>query len=205
MALHEEALALRRGLGDRHGIAASLNSLGSLANRQGDFGRAVALHEEALALARELGDQALCAMTLIYRGHTANRRGDAIAAATQYQEALRLCRDTGDRYLLPYALEAWAWVTRDQGDGERAAQLYGAAAALRAATHAVLAPHEVADREHKMGALRESLGTAAFERGWAAGQQMLPGEAVAQELQEASAQASLDETATSPASGLTAR
>jgi predicted ATPase/DNA-binding SARP family transcriptional activator len=172
VALYEEGLALRRALGDRRGIAASLINLGALAYWQGDYGRAVALLEKALALARELGDQQLCAQSLIYLGYSASRRGDALAAATYYQETLRLCGDTGERYLLPYALEAWAWATRDQGDGERAAQLYGAAAALRAVTHAVLAPHEAAEREQKIGVLRETLGAAAFERAWEAGQAM---------------------------------
>jgi hypothetical protein len=107
-------------------------------------------------------------------------------------------------YLLTFALEAWAWATRGHG-GERAAQLYGAAAALRAATNAVLAPHEAADREQKVGALRESLGAAAFERSWAAGQRMPAGEAVALALKEASARTSVDGATSSPASGHHAR
>jgi hypothetical protein len=125
-------------------------------------------------------------------------------AATHYQETIRICGDTGARYMLSYALEGWAWATREQGEGERAAQLYGAAAAVRAATQAVLAPHEAAEREQKIEALRESIGAAAFERSWAAGERMPLGEAVALALAEGSAPASLDEAA-APASGLTAR
>jgi predicted ATPase len=170
VALHEEALALARGIGDRHEIASSLINLGALAYWQGDTARAVALLEEALPLARELGNKGACAMTVLYLGHGASRRGDAITAATHYREALRLCRDAEDRYLLPYALEARGWgATRDQGEDERAAKLYGAAAALRAAAQAALAPPEAADREEKLSALRASLGAEAFERGWAAG------------------------------------
>jgi DNA-binding CsgD family transcriptional regulator len=115
---------------------------------------------------------------MLYLGHVASRRGDAVAAAAHYRQTIQLCRDSGDRYHLPYALEASAWLTRGQVDGERAAQLYGAAAAVRASTQAVLAPHEAADREHKKGTLRKNLGAAAFERGWAAGQRMLPEEAI---------------------------
>jgi predicted ATPase/DNA-binding SARP family transcriptional activator len=205
VTLYEEALALWRELEDRRRIAVSLINLGSVAYWQGDTARAVALHEEALALARELGDQRLCAINLTYLGHSASRRGDALAAATHYQEAIRLCRDTGDNYLLPYALEGWGWTTRDQGGGEHAAQLYGAAAARRVTTQAVLAPHERADREQKLSALRASLGEATFERGWAAGERMLPEEAVALALEEGSALASFVEMATSTSSGLTAR
>jgi predicted ATPase/DNA-binding SARP family transcriptional activator/Tfp pilus assembly protein PilF len=204
VALLEEVLALWRELGDRHNTATALTNLASLAYWQGDIGRAEALLEEALPLARELGDKALCALSVIYLGHSASWRGDATMAATHYQEATQLCRDVGDKYLLPYALEGWGWATRDEGNGERAAQLYGAAAALRAATDGVLAPHEAADREQKLSVLRESLGVTAFEHGWAAGQRMLPEEALALALEEGTAPASLDE-ARSPASGLTAR
>jgi predicted ATPase len=190
LTLFEEVLALRRELADRQGIARALINLGIVAHWQGDAGRALALLEEGLALARELGDKVLCALTVIYLGQSASRRGDAIMAATHYQEALRLCRDTGAGYMLPYALEGWGWVTRVQGGGERAAQLYGAAAALRAAIQVVLMPHEATDREEKLSALRESLGAAAFERGWAAGERMPPEEAVALALEEASGRAS---------------
>jgi hypothetical protein len=90
---------------------------------------------------------------------------------------------------------SWKW----------AAQLYGAAAALRAATQVALAPYEARDREQKLSVLRERLGTEAFERAWAAGEQMLLEEAVALALEEEPAPASLDVATTSLASGLTAR
>jgi predicted ATPase/DNA-binding SARP family transcriptional activator len=205
VTLHEEVLDLWRVLGDQHNIATALTTLGALAYWQGNVRRAKALLEEALALARELGDHGLCAYTVIYLGHSASRSGDAVMAASHYQETIRLCRDIGNKYLLPYALEGWAWATRDHGEGERAVQLYGAAAALRAATQAVLAPHEAADREQKLVALRERLGAADFEREWAAGERMSLEEAVALALEEASAPASLDEATTPPASGLRAR
>jgi predicted ATPase/DNA-binding SARP family transcriptional activator len=212
VTLLEEVLPLYRELGDRHEFATSLTNLGAVAYWQGDTARALALLEEGLALGRELGDKALCALSVIYLGHSASRRGDATTAATRYQEAIQLCRDTGNRYLLPYALEGWGWATCDQGAGDRAAQLYGAAAALRAVAHGVLAAHEAADREQKIEALRASLGEEVLERGWAAGEQMLLGEAVelaleravALALEEGSAPASLDEAA-APPSGLTAR
>jgi predicted ATPase/transcriptional regulator with XRE-family HTH domain len=184
-ALHEEALALRRELGDQRGIALALINLGALLCWQGDLDRAVTVLEEALPLARELEDPALCAMSEICLGHSASRGGDLSAAASHYQEALRLGRDTGDRYLLPYALEGWGWATRDQDEGERAAQLYGAAAALRAVTQVVVAPYEAADREQKIAALRQSLGATAFECEWATGERMLPEEAVVLALEEA--------------------
>src|SRR5581483_5824723 len=54
-ALAEEGLALYRELGDKRGIALSLNRLGIAAWRQADFSTAQVLLEEDLALYRELG------------------------------------------------------------------------------------------------------------------------------------------------------
>jgi DNA-binding CsgD family transcriptional regulator len=57
-ALHEECLALRRGLGDRRGIAQSLLDLARLTRAAGDEARATLLAEEGEAVSRELADQA---------------------------------------------------------------------------------------------------------------------------------------------------
>ena len=56
-ALHEESLAIERELGDRLGIAYSLNDLGVVATEQGHYAAAWALNDESLAISRELGDR----------------------------------------------------------------------------------------------------------------------------------------------------
>jgi len=61
---YEEGLAMRRALGDRRGIASSLNNLGVAAQERGDLPRARLLYEEALALMRELGDRHAVASVL---------------------------------------------------------------------------------------------------------------------------------------------
>jgi hypothetical protein len=64
VTLHEEALALRRVLGDRWGIANSLGNLGAVAHVLGDYGRAAALLVESLLLSREIGARELTAENL---------------------------------------------------------------------------------------------------------------------------------------------
>jgi hypothetical protein len=56
-ALSEESLALRRELGDKHGIAHSLGKLGRVASARDDYALATVLLEESLTLFRELGDK----------------------------------------------------------------------------------------------------------------------------------------------------
>jgi tetratricopeptide (TPR) repeat protein len=72
-ALLEEGLATRRQLGDRKGIAHTLNNLGILTRQQGDFASARALHDESLAIRRELGDRLGVAHSLNNLGLVARR------------------------------------------------------------------------------------------------------------------------------------
>src|SRR5687768_10742776 len=60
----EQALSLRRELGDKSGIAGALNALGVLLLRRGDYEAARPYYEEALTLFRELDDQARVSVAL---------------------------------------------------------------------------------------------------------------------------------------------
>jgi hypothetical protein len=59
--LHAESLALRRELGDQQGIAVSLNNLGLVAEKQGEYARAVALLRESLQLSSDIGARDMAA------------------------------------------------------------------------------------------------------------------------------------------------
>ena len=54
--LFRETLLIQRKLGDRRGIANTLNSLGLLAQKRTDYAAAKPLHEESLAIGRDLHD-----------------------------------------------------------------------------------------------------------------------------------------------------
>ncbi|HTI46643.1 MAG TPA: tetratricopeptide repeat protein [Casimicrobiaceae bacterium] len=93
---YEEGLAMRRALGDRRGIASSLNNLGVAAQERGDLPRARLLYEEALALMRELGDRHAVASVLSNLGSvTANAR-DYAAARAYHEESLGIRRELRD-------------------------------------------------------------------------------------------------------------
>jgi hypothetical protein len=55
--LYEESLAIRWELGDRWGIAVSLNNLGGVAFDAGDYVAARAFFKQSLAIRLELGDR----------------------------------------------------------------------------------------------------------------------------------------------------
>jgi predicted ATPase/class 3 adenylate cyclase len=96
-ALNEESLSIRRQLGDRRGIAASLNNLGLVAGEQGDYPVARALYEESLAIKRELGDQSGIANSLNNLGNVAYDQADFALARALYEESLVIARGLGDR------------------------------------------------------------------------------------------------------------
>jgi len=68
-------------LGDRHGIAYTMTSMGTLACEQGDYAAARTLHQEALAILRDLGDRWSIALSLeALAFDTANIAGPGRAA-----------------------------------------------------------------------------------------------------------------------------
>ena len=90
MRLHEEALGIRRALGDRRGVAIVLNDLGALARRAGDLARAAGLHEEALGIRRALGDRWGIAFSLDCLAALERDPRRPARAAALYGESLRL-------------------------------------------------------------------------------------------------------------------
>ncbi len=95
--LAQQSLALFRELGDRRGIALSLNRLGVAAWRRGDFRSARILLEEDLTLFRELGDRDRVAWSLFMHGLLDNKQGEYAGASSQFEESLALFRELGNK------------------------------------------------------------------------------------------------------------
>jgi predicted ATPase/class 3 adenylate cyclase len=95
--LAQEGLALFRELGDRRGIALSLNRLGVAAWRRGDFRSARVLLEEDLTLFRELGDRDRVAWSLFMHGLLDNKQGEYARASSRFEESLALFRELGNK------------------------------------------------------------------------------------------------------------
>ena len=76
-------MAIKQEIGDRPGESASLNNLGLIAIRRGDYDIAERLYEASLAIKQEIGDRPGEAGSLNNLGLIAGIRGD-------YDEAERL-------------------------------------------------------------------------------------------------------------------
>jgi tetratricopeptide (TPR) repeat protein len=113
---HEEALAIRRDLGDWRGVAGSLNNLGGVAGMQGDYERARSYLEEGLAIVREMDDRWGIGLLLLNLGVNARDRGDYILARGLLQDSIAVMRGLGDRWGIALVLNMLGDLSQRDGD-----------------------------------------------------------------------------------------
>jgi predicted ATPase len=123
LTVQREALRLYRDLGDRRGIAVSLNGVGVGARADGDFAAARTAFEECLAIWRELGDDHACARTLSNLASVAAAEHDFENARTRYRECRALFDRIGDGMGV-------AWTMIHEGDVARESHDFAAAQSL---------------------------------------------------------------------------
>jgi non-specific serine/threonine protein kinase len=124
LALYQEALALRRDLGDTPGIASSLVSVANVLYETAEYSQAEALYAEGLALYITLGDRWGSATALNNQGMAARGQSQYERATALLQEALARRRDLGDQRAVAESLNNLGLVASAQGDYERAADLF---------------------------------------------------------------------------------
>jgi predicted ATPase/class 3 adenylate cyclase/Tfp pilus assembly protein PilF len=120
---YEESLAIRRGLKDERGAAATLNNLGLVHRHQGDPEAARPLFEEALDLFRKLGHEPAVAACLNNLAAVEHATGDYAAAGQNARESLQMFRDMGDQLGIAASFTELGHTAMRQGD-IAAAQTY---------------------------------------------------------------------------------
>ncbi|HEX8600086.1 MAG TPA: tetratricopeptide repeat protein [Chloroflexia bacterium] len=114
--LFDESLALRQELGDKKGIAASLNNLGTIAWNMGDYVTARRLFGESLAVRQELGDKQAIAASLSNLAAVSRHLGERDEARRFQEESLALMRELGNKRGIATALNNLGGVAWGQGD-----------------------------------------------------------------------------------------
>ena len=160
-------------------------NLGRVAYAQGDLARALPLFEETRALFQNLDYRDGVANVLLHLARVAHVQGDDTQARERLVESLALCRQTGNLLDTASCLEGLAGVATACAQPERAARLFGVAAALRESVGLPLSPVLRADYEHEVFALRAEIGDEAFAAAWAAGQAMTLEQAIAEAVDDA--------------------
>ena len=169
--LHGQGLAERRRVGDRPGMPASLSALAELARLGGDPTTAGELLEEALAVATELDDRHCVTLSLLHLARLARDQDEPARADALYRQAMPLTEggtvaptDSAATWL-----EGLGAIAVADGRPERAAQLLGAADALRQAIGTPLPAHEAADRNDTIAGCSAAFGEERFRSAFDAG------------------------------------
>src|SRR6202521_1473331 len=123
-ALINESQDIARVLGDKTGIAVSLNALAVFARDRGDVATAQMLFEASLGLWRELGDAKAVARALSNLANVLKLQGDYDRARSLYAECLAIFQGLEDRTGIAWSLNYQGDVARDQGDSAAAQALY---------------------------------------------------------------------------------
>jgi predicted ATPase len=154
-ALINESQDIAQMLGDKTGVAVSLNALAVFARDRGDVEVAHILFEASLGLWRELGDQKAVARALSNLANVVKLQGEYGRARALYVECLSIFRGLGDRMGVAWSLNYQGDVAHDQGDFDAARTLYEQGLAIF---------REVDDRWGIAGTLAD-LGSLAKEKG----------------------------------------
>jgi tetratricopeptide (TPR) repeat protein len=128
--LFEEAMAIRRALGDQRGVASALHGLGGLHFRRDEPDASRACFEETLAIGRELGDTQLVAGSLNNLANlalSADNHGrpapEGLDVWALYEESMRLWRELGDDLRAAGAMGDLAVIATRSGRFEDAEKL----------------------------------------------------------------------------------
>jgi predicted ATPase len=153
--LMKESLTIARQLGDKQGVAVSLNARAVVARDRGDFLLAHDLFEESLGVWRELGDMKAIARTLSNLASGLKSQGEYEHARTLSAESQAIFEGLGDRTGVGWSLNNQGDMAREQGDVAGARTSYGQALEIF---------RELGDRWGIAGTLAD-LGTLAREQG----------------------------------------
>jgi len=180
----EEGLGLFRELGDRFGIAGSLNSLALVACSQGNYKQAGALCEESLTISRETNDKGATARSLNVLGRAGCSLGNYERGVALLKESLTLFSEMGDKLSILRCVNSLAGIACRQMFPERAARMFGAADGLRETIGAALPLADQLELDRDVAAVRSQMGKEAFAAAWDDGRAMTLEQAIEYSLKE---------------------
>lgn len=116
MAVLEETERLCREIGDRDGLAYTLNSQALILQERGELHRATALHQEAQYVYGELANRKGVVFSINNRAKIVQGRADFDGAMALYHEAESIYRGLGNRDRVALPLHDQARVLQEQRD-----------------------------------------------------------------------------------------
>jgi tetratricopeptide (TPR) repeat protein len=180
----EEALEIRRELGDAHGISHALLALATVAYHERDFSRARELFGESARFADEAHLPGDLAEARIGEAECELHLNRLDEAAHALREALAALEGLGDRALELQALRVAAMLAAVRGRSEQSALLFGAKDALsRDAGLALFGGLEIQLEDALLEQARRDAEAPSFDAALARGRELSWGDALALAVQ----------------------
>jgi tetratricopeptide (TPR) repeat protein len=126
-----EGLALFEEMGEKRGIASSLDNMGAVAFTTGDNETARGLYERSLAIRKEMDDRRATATSLNNLGLVATAQGDYKRARPLLEESQALYRELKDDYGIATSLNNLGLATFREGNHEAALPILKESLAIR--------------------------------------------------------------------------
>ena len=167
--LFGEAVEHLEATGDRFALAEARASYGVSLALSGDPAGARGYLEASCAVMLELGVLARAADNANALGIIHRRLGDMAAAISMSRQALELVDQLGDAIRTPFMLDSAAALALERGKTVDAVRIASAAAHLRTTIGGAL-PNFFDDIGALMATARITLGDAAYDDAWTAGQ-----------------------------------
>jgi len=152
---YDESMKIKRELGDKRGIAVSLNEKAQAQSMLGDPAAAVASYNEALQIRREIGDKRGVGDTLMDLGTLYSDRGQIDDALKLYKESLQIQRDLGDDLNKGKCLQNIGEAYLTKGQYEDALTYFQQALQIR---ETLKVPDDTADTLHNLAVTNTKLG-----------------------------------------------
>ncbi len=124
MTAVEEAGRIYRAVGDRYGLASTIEVTGTVLFGRGDYPGALGKYNEELVIAREIGNRKVEASALNNMALVLVQQGDADEARKMYEKALPIFREVSDKNNSAMTLINIAGIMNDAGDLTGAKKTY---------------------------------------------------------------------------------
>ncbi len=124
MAAVEEAGRIYQSVGDRYGLASTLEVTGQVLENRGDYPGALGKFKDELGIAHEVGNRRAEASALNNMAQVLDQEGDGAEARKMYEDALVIFREVSDQNNYAMTLISIAGLMFDEGDLSGAKKTY---------------------------------------------------------------------------------
>ena len=124
LAYYHKSLKIAEELGNKAGIARSLNNIGNVYKNQGEIEKCLAYYHKSLKIAEELGNKSGIALSLNNIGIVYFNRGEIEKCLAYYHKSLKIAEELGNKAGIARSLNNIGNVYKNQGEIEKCLAYY---------------------------------------------------------------------------------